>query len=189
MQRKHVSNLRSVELPSQFKETNLWEHCPVNPSLAFFKSFQDLKAECLCFIIITDWIQTLPHDARRRYTSVCRRRAGATTTTPAAQTPAAQTPAELVSFQPVIREAPGGLTQTTQPATLRDDPLLCTCSYFQPRPSDTAYCCPHKQGSIPCSEKEQHPVRAVRAGDGGSPRVRGSSSGQIWALHFFRGTS
>lgn len=86
-------------------------------------------------------------------------------------------------------ERPGGLTQTTQPATLRDDPLLCTCSYFHPRPSDTAYCCPHKQGSISCSEKEQHPVRAVRAGDGGSPRVRGSSSGQIWALHFFRGTS
>lgn len=100
MQRKHVSNLRSMELPSQFKETNLWEHCPVNPSLAFFKSCQDLKAESLCFIIITDWIQTLLHDARRRYTSVCSQRAGATTTTPAAQTPAG-----LLSFQPVIREA------------------------------------------------------------------------------------
>lgn len=60
VQRKHVSNLKSTELPSQFKETSLCEHGPVNLPLEGY----------LCFIInsqlLTDRIQALPLGARQR---------------------------------------------------------------------------------------------------------------------------
>lgn len=60
VQRKHISNFKSTELPSQFKEMSLCERGPVNLPLAGY----------LCFIIesqlLTDWIQALPLDSRQR---------------------------------------------------------------------------------------------------------------------------